>query len=71
MINEHREIGWRINLDAIHQAFLKTISVFPDSDGAQYEVQKKWKSCCQIMNIVGTHTLHWRGRQRLHSCGRP
>ena len=39
IIDEHREIGWRINLDAIHQAFLKTISVFPDSDGAQYEVQ--------------------------------
>ena len=38
-MNIHREIGWRINLDAIPQAFLKTISVFPDSDGAQYEVQ--------------------------------
>jgi len=34
---ETREIGWRINLDAIHRAFLETISVFPDSQGAVYE----------------------------------
>ena len=33
-----REIGWRINLDAIHRAFLETISVFPDPKGAVYEV---------------------------------
>lgn len=34
---ETREIGWRINLDAIHRAFLETISVFPDPQEAVYE----------------------------------
>ena len=38
MFDLFREIGWRINLDAIHRAFLETISVFPDPQGAVYEV---------------------------------
>ena len=33
-----REIGWRINLDAIHSAFKKEIAVFPDLAGSVCEV---------------------------------
>ena len=34
-----REIGWRINLDAIHSAFKEEIAVFPDMAGSVCEVR--------------------------------
>ena len=38
---ETKEIGWRCNLEAIHDAFKESIAVFPDLPGRIHQVRQE------------------------------